>query len=99
MITWNQFCEMQNENHSYLRKTSRRQEKKLQKANVLAMQSSGHPQFGYLDQKRKDIIKNIENQRPLRRSEFIDLYGYEAWIDYAEKYGIPEDSKWADAHI
>ncbi len=43
-------------------------------------------------------IKQAEEKRSLRRGEYIDLYGYEAWLGYIKKHDIPENSKWADAH-
>jgi len=99
MITWQQFCEQQlDEVHPNLANTSRRQEKLINKANVLAMQSSGNPAYSHMNKARNDMLGKIEKQRPLRRSEFINLYGYEAWREYTAEHGIPEDSKWADAH-
>lgn len=85
------------EGHPYLRKTSRGQEKRLNKANVRAMKSSGYPGHGINTAARNELIGQAEKSRPLRRSEFIDKYGYDAWMDYVEKHGLPETHKWADA--
>ena len=93
---WLEEQEMQE--NQYLRNTSGKQEKKLRRATVKAMQASGQLEYPHLDQNRQNILKDIEDKRPLRRSEFIQSYGYDAWLDYVKKYGLPEDHKWADAH-
>ncbi len=86
------------EGREELRKTSGSLEKKLKRANTAASQNSGRDNYPRLNQKRKEILKQAEEKRSLRRGEYIDLYGYEAWLGYIKKHDIPENSKWADAH-
>lgn len=85
------------EGHHYLRKTGKDTERQLNRVNVRAMRASGFPQYPDIDNERKAMLQKIEQQRPLRRSEFIDLYGYAAWREYIAKNNLPEDHKWADA--
>lgn len=85
------------EGHHYLRKTSRSAEKRLNRANERAAKSSGMPNFQHLDAARNDLLGEIEKQRPLRRSEFINKYGYEKWLAYVKKHNLPENHKWADS--
>jgi hypothetical protein len=82
----------------YQRSTSNSFEKKINRANVRAGQASGKPSYPHLNRQRQDLLRQAEGKRPLRRSEFVHLYGYEAWLDYCEKYGLPDTHKWADAH-
>jgi len=46
----------------------------------------------------KNCLQILMKKRPLRRGEFIDLYGYQAWLDYVKEHDLPEDHKFADAH-
>lgn len=85
------------EGHHHLRKTSRSAEKRINRANGRAAKASGLPNFQHLDKARNELLGEIEKQRPLRRSEFINRYGYEAWVEYTRKHGLPENHKWADA--
>lgn len=85
------------EGHHYLRKTGKNTERQINRANIGAMRSSGLPGYPAANNKRNALLKQAESQRPLRRSEFINLYGYNAWRDYVAKYGLPENHKWADA--
>lgn len=85
------------EGRHYLRRTSKNQEKKLKRANEKADRASGMPGYPHLNKARREFLGEIEKKRPLRRSEFINKYGYEAWLDYTEKHGLPETHKWADA--
>jgi len=87
------------ERKEYLRQTSKSLEKRINKANVMAGQNSGLPRYPELHRIRQGLIKKAEENRPLRRSEYIDLYGYEKWLNYVEKNKMPENAKWADAHI
>lgn len=82
--------------HHYTRKTGKTQEKALQKANTQAAQSSGLPGYQHLDKSRQNMIRGVQEKRPLRRSEFIHLNGHEAWLAYLEKHNLPSDHKWAD---
>lgn len=84
--------------HPYTRLTGSAFERQLNIANERAARASGHPGYPAADRARKSLIKKAESMRPLRRSEFINLYGYQQWRDYTEQYGLPEDHKWADAH-
>jgi uncharacterized lipoprotein YehR (DUF1307 family) len=64
------------------------------------MNASGMPNYPYLADQRKKLLRKAEAQRPLRRSEYIDLYGYQAWLDYCEQNGIdPHEADWADVHM
>jgi hypothetical protein len=86
--------------HPYLANTSGRLEKRINKANVRAGSASGMPGYQHKDQQRQDLIRKAESKRPLRRSEFINLYGYQAWLDYCQKNDLdPKVQKWADAHM
>lgn len=87
------------EGHHYLRKTSRSQEKKLNRANERASRASGMPGYERLNAQRNDLIGQAEQSRPLRRNEFINKYGYDAWLEYTRKHGLPETHKWADAEM
>jgi len=87
------------ERKEYLRKTSNSFEKKINKANVVAGQNSGRPSYPELHKIRQGLLKKAEENRPLRRSEYIDLYSYEKWKKYTDDNKMPESSKWADAHI
>lgn len=86
------------EGHPYLRRTSKSSERRINRANVRAGLASGNPGYPYLNTKRQQLLRQAESQRPLRRSEFINLYGYDAWREYVAKHGLPETHKWADAH-
>lgn len=86
------------EDNRYLRRTSKSAEKRINRANVGAMRSSGLPGYQAANDKRNTLLKQAETKRPLRRSEFINLYGYDAWREYVAKHGLPENHKWADAH-
>ena len=68
--------------HEFRNLTSNSFEKKLKRANTDAMQNSGRLYYPEKDRKRKELLKQAEQQRPLRRSEFIKLYGYDAWLEY-----------------
>ncbi len=83
----------------YRGSTSRTFEKKLNRANVRAGLSSGLPDYQYKNRQRQDLLRTAEGKRPLRRQEFINLYGYEPWLAYCEKHGLPENHEWADAHL
>ena len=85
------------EGHPYLRQTSHSTEKRINRANEKAGISSGQPAYPYRHAQRQELLRQVEQKRPLRRSEFINLYGYEAWLEYVTKHGLPEDHKWADA--
>ncbi len=87
-----------NESHQYLRRTSKSSERNLERAKERAARSSGNLGYTRSNDARNALLKQIEKQRPLRRHEFIQLYGYQAWVDYVTKYGLPETHKWADAH-
>lgn len=87
------------EGREYLRQTSNTLEKKINKANVAAGQESGRPNYPRLNKIRKALLKKAEENRPLRRGEYIDLYGYDKWLKYVEKNDMPENAKWADAHL
>ncbi len=87
------------ERKEYLKNTSNSLEKKIKRANQVASQNSGRSDYPKLDQIRKGLLKKAEGSRPLRRGEYIDLYGYEKWRKYASDNKMPENSKWADAHI
>lgn len=80
--------------HEFRNLTSNSFEKKLKRANTDAMQNSGRLYYPEKDRRRKELLKQAEQQRPLRRSEFIKLYGYDAWLEYCLKNDIPEDTKW-----
>jgi hypothetical protein len=84
------------EGHSYLRKTSKSEEKRLKIAKEKASLSSGNPSFERNNKKRNDLLLKIKEKRPLRRSEYISLYGYQAWLSYVQKHNLPETYKWAD---
>ena len=75
-MNWSQWLEIR-ENNEDLNKLQR----KLKKTNKEAGRQSGMPGFENTNTKRKDILKQIEKQRPLTRSEYINLYGYEAWLE------------------
>ena len=85
--------------HEYRNLTSNTFEKKLNKANVVAGQNSGRPSYGRHHKNRQDLVKQAEENRPLRRSEFIDLYGYDAWREYCLEHNIPENSKYANVKV
>ena len=85
--------------HPYLAQVSSTSEKNLERANERAARSSGLPGYGHLDRARQDAIRGQQKQRPLRRSEFINLNGYQAWLDYTEANNLPENHKWADADM
>ena len=85
------------EGHHYLRKTGEDVERQINRANVNAMQSSGMPGYQAANDKRNSLLSQAQSKRPLRRSEFINLYGYDAWREYVMKHGLPENHKWADA--
>jgi len=80
--------------HEYRNLTSNTFEKKLNKANIVAGQNSGKPSYNKLNKKRKALVRQAEEKRPLRRSEFIDLYGYDAWLEYCLEHGISKYSKY-----
>jgi len=80
--------------HEFRNLTSNTFEKELKRAIEAAAQASGRPSYPSKDAKRKELIKQAEQKRPLRRSEFIDLYGYDDWLEYCLKNDIPENSKW-----
>ena len=84
--------------HPYLRLTGPAFERQLNIANEKASRASGMPGYPALDNARKSLIKKAESMRPLRRFEFITLYGYQPWLDYTSEHGLPETHKWADAH-
>jgi hypothetical protein len=81
--------------HEYRNLTSNTFEKKLSKANRLAMSNSGRLHYDQLNNNCKDLIKQAEAKRPLRKSEFINLHGYDAWLKHCLDNDIPEDSKYA----
>lgn len=86
--------------HPYLRSTSRRLDKRINAANLRAGSASGMPDYPYQNRKRQELIRQAEAKRPLRRSEYIYLYGYQPWLDYCEKHGLdPHEADWADAHM
>ena len=93
--------EMAKEGNAYLRQSGpdwKSTEKAINKANLIASAASGTPNYEPLNRDRKKLLADIEKKRPLRRSEFIDLYGYQAWLDYVKEHDLPEDHKFADAH-
>lgn len=53
--------------------------KKLRKLNKQAGSQSGMPGYEDANSARKEVLRKIEKERPLTRSEYINLYGYEAW--------------------
>ncbi|MHA2043236.1 MAG: hypothetical protein ACW99G_00495 [Candidatus Thorarchaeota archaeon] len=73
-------------------------EKALASMNIDASTASGNPGYPKLNKARQEILAKIGNQRTLSREEFINLHGYEAWRNYVEKHGLPEDHEFADAH-
>jgi len=85
------------EGHYYLRKTGDSVERELNRLSLKCSVNSGRPDFHYWDSKRKDLIRKVEKMRPLRRSEYIDLYGYNGWLKYVADHDLPENHKWADA--
>lgn len=85
------------EGHHYLRKTGLSIERELNRLSLRCSVTSGTPEFRYWDSKRKDLIRTVEKMRPLRRSEYIDLYGYNSWLKYVADHELPESHKWADA--
>lgn len=80
--------------HEYRNLTSNTFEKKLEKANRLAGSNSGRLSYDQLNKNRKDLIKQAETKRPLKRSEYINRYGYDAWLSYCFEHNIPENSKY-----
>lgn len=83
--------------HQYLRLTGEKFENTLERAKVLAMNNSGKQNYEWYRNQVLQLLKQAENIRPLRRSEFITMYGIEAWNDYTNQHGLPSDHKWADA--
>jgi len=55
--------------------------------------------FGHLSRDRQDMIRGYRREEPIRRSEYIDRNGQQAWLDYTKKHGLPEGHALADAHI
>ncbi len=93
--------EMAKEGHAYLRQSGpdwKAKEREINKANLVAGAASGTPNYEFYNKERKKLLADIEKKRPLRRGEFIDLYGYQAWLDYVNEHDLPEDHKFADAH-
>ncbi|MDB4489938.1 DUF6321 domain-containing protein [bacterium] len=80
--------------HEYRNLTSNSFEKRLEKANKLAGSNSGRLYYNQLNKNRQDLIKQAETKRPLRKSEYINLYGYEEWLQYCLDNDIPENSKY-----
>ncbi len=68
-------------NRSIAKKVTPEENKELKKLNAKAHRASGMEGFDYVNNKRKDLLKSIEKKRELSREEFIDLYGYQAWLD------------------
>lgn len=85
-MKWSEWLEIR-ENYdkavtrSIAKKTTPEENKKLKKLNAQAHRASGMPGFDYVDSKRKKLLKDIESKRNLSREEFINLYGYQAWLD------------------
>jgi len=82
--------------HHYTRLSGPQLEKQIQALNSAAATASGNYHYPAVDMARKKLLKKVESIRPLRRSEFINLHGYQAWIDYAKEHDLPENHKWAD---
>ena len=83
--------------HHYTRMTGPAIEKEIDKINNMCARVSGTPGYPACDRRRKALLQKIEKMRPLRRSEYINLYGYTQWREYVAANGLPEDHKWADA--
>jgi hypothetical protein len=66
---------------SIAKKKTPEQNRELRKLNAQAGSKSGMPGFQAVDKKRKELLKSIEDKRSLSKKEFIDLYGYEAWLE------------------
>jgi hypothetical protein len=81
---------------SYLSRSNQQLEKELNRLNSMAIKKSGLPNHPNIDAERKKVLRAIQDLRPLRRSEYINLYGYKSWLDYTHSHGIPQNYKWAD---
>ena len=65
---------------SIAKKVTPEENRKLNKLNAQAHRASGMPGFEDVNKQRKDLLKSVESKRELNKKEFIDLYGYEAWL-------------------
>ena len=83
----------------YTRATGPAIEKEISRLNNVTARASGNPGYQGAQRRLQAMLSKVEKMRPLRRSEYIDLYGYPKWLAYAEANGLPENHKWADAEF
>lgn len=72
-------------------------EAQLKRLDNICAANSGLENYQQYSNRRKEVLAQIEQQRPLSRWEYINGHGYGAWREYTDKHGLPENHPFADA--
>ena len=71
-------------------------EKRLVEFNELCARTTGLESFPGNNARRRAVLDDIKELRALTRIEYINLYSYDAWRNYVQYHGLPEDYPIAD---
>lgn len=64
--------------------------------NELCAITTGRYYFPEYNEKRMEVLKQLETCRPLSRWEYICCYGYAAWKAYTTLHNVPETHEFAN---
>lgn len=56
-----------------------------------ASHASGAPAYPSLERELRIVLLELEQRRPLRRWEYINAHGYQAWVERHRDAQVPED--------